>query len=273
MPALSGKTVLITGASRGIGKAIALRCARDGANVVVTGKTETPHPKLPGTIYTAAAEVEKAGGKALPVVLDVRAEEQVADCVRRTVETFGGLDVLVNNASAIHLAGVEKTPTKRFDLMFGINVRGTHMMAHHAIPHLRQASNPHILTLAPPLNLNPSWLAPHAGYTASKYSMSMLAIGMAGELAGAGIASNALWPRTTIATAAVEFVVGAELLERSRRPQIMGDAAYAIVTRPARSCTGNTFIDEDVLREVGIENFESYAVNPRAELQQDIFLD
>ena len=273
MPALSGKTVLITGASRGIGKAIAIRCARDGANVVVTGKTETPHPKLPGTIYSAAEEVEKAGGKALPVVLDVRAEEQVADCVRRAVETFGGLDVLVNNASAIHLAGVEKTPTKRFDLMFGINVRGTHMVAHHAIPHLRQASNPHILTLAPPLNLNPIWFAPHAAYTASKYSMSMLAIGMAGEFASAGIASNALWPRTTIATAAVEFVVGAELLERSRRPEIMADAAHAIVTRPARSCTGNTFIDEEVLREEGIKDFESYAVNPREELRQDIFLD
>ncbi len=273
MPALSGKTILVTGASRGIGKAIALKCARDGANVVVTGKTEDPHPKLPGTIYSAAEEVEQAGGKALAVALDVRAEEQVADCVRRTVETFGGLDVLVNNASAIHLAGVAATPTKRFDLMFGINVRGTHVVSHHAIPHLRQASNPHILTLAPPLNLNPDWFAPHAAYTASKYAMSMLAIGMAGELAEAGIASNALWPRTTIATAAVEFVVGSELMERSRKPGIMADAAHAIVTRPARSCTGNTFIDEDVLREAGVESLASYAVNPTVELQQDIFLD
>ncbi len=273
MPALSGKTVLITGASRGIGRAIAVRCARDGANVVVTGKTQTPHPKLPGTIHAAAEEVERAGGKALAVALDVRVEEQLADCVRRTVETFGGLDVLVNNASAIHLAGVEKTPTKRLDLMFGINVRGTHIVAHHAIPHLRQASNPHILTLAPPLNLNPDWFARHAAYTASKYAMSMLALGMAGELASAGIASNTLWPRTTIATAAIEFVVGPELMERSRRPSIMADAAHAIITRPARSCTGHSFIDEDVLREAGTHSFESYAVRPNSDLQQDLFLD
>ncbi len=273
MPVLSGKTVLVTGASRGIGKAIALRCARDGANVVITGKTEEPHPKLPGTIFSSAEEVEQAGGKALPIALDVRAEDQVAHCVRRTVETFGGLDILVNNASAIHLAGVESTPAKRFDLMFGINVRGTHMVSHHAIPHLRQASNPHILTLAPPLNLNPAWFAPHAAYTASKYAMTMLAIGMAGELAEAGIASNALWPRTTIATAAVEFVVGAELIERSRRPEIMADAAHAIVTRPSRSCTGSTFIDEDVLRDAGVQDFDSYAVNANAELKRDIFLD
>lgn len=273
MPELSGRTVLVTGASRGIGRAIALRCARDGANVVITGKTEEPHPKLPGTIHTVVKEAEEAGGRAIAVRLDVRDEAQVAACVERTVEAFGGIDVLVNNASAIHLAGVAETPAKRFDLMFGINARGTFLASRAAIPHLREASNPHILTLAPPLNLDPAWFAPHAPYTASKYVMTMLAIGMAGELAEDGIASNALWPRTTIATAAVEFVVGAELIERSRTPDVMADAAHAIFSRPARSCTGNAFIDEDVLREEGVADFSAYAVNPKAELKTDLFLD
>ncbi len=273
MGTLAGRTVLITGASRGIGKAIALRCARNGANVVITGKTKEPHPKLPGTIHTAAKEVEQAGGKAIAVSLDVREESQIAACIEKTLEAFGGIDVLVNNASAIHLEGIEGTPAKRWDLMFEINARGTFLASKMAIPHLRKAENPHILTLSPPLALDAKWLAPHAPYTAAKQVMSMLAIGMAGELGKDGIASNTLWPRTTIATAAVEFVIGKEVMQQSRKPEIMADAAYAIFMRPSRSCTGHTFIDEDVLREEGTTDFDAYAVNPDAELRTDLFLD
>lgn len=272
MTSLRGKTLFITGGSRGIGHAIALRAAQDGANVAIAAKTTTPHPKLPGTIYSAAEDIERAGGKALPLMVDVRDEAQIADAIAKTVATFGGLDIVVNNASAISLTSTTATPMKRFDLMFGVNVRATFATSQAAIPHLLKAQNPHILNMAPPLSMNPKWFQHHVAYTMSKYGMSMCVLGMAGELADEGIAVNALWPRTTIATAAVEFAISAELIETSRKPEIMADAAHAILTRPARETTGNFFMDEDLLRSMGVTDFDKYAVKPGATLTPDFFL-
>lgn len=272
MTTLKGKTIFITGGSRGIGRSIALRFAADGANVVIAAKTAEAHPKLEGTIHTVAAEVESAGGKALPIQLDIRDEMAVAAAVKKTAETFGGIDVLVNNASAISLTDTLGTPAKRFDLMHGINTRGTFVCAQACIPFLKRGSNPHILTLSPPLNLKPKWFKPHLAYTLSKYGMSMCTLGLAAELAADGIAANSLWPRTTIATAAVATFFP-QAMAASRLPEIMADAAYAIVTRPSRECTGNFFIDEAVLRTTGVTDFERYAVNRGVPLAADIFLD
>jgi citronellol/citronellal dehydrogenase len=272
MPDLKGKTLFITGASRGIGKAIALRAAADGANVVIAAKTAEPHPKLPGTIYTAAAEVEAAGGKALPLVVDVRDDARVANAVDEAVAHFGGLDVLVNNASAINLTGTLATPMKRFDLMWGVNARATFACSQAAIPHLRQAANPHILNLSPPLDVTAKWFAPHLAYTMSKYGMSLCVLGMAEELRGDGIAVNALWPRTVIATAALAMLGGMVPLENCRKPEIVADAAHAILLRDSRSATGNFFIDEDVLAAAGVSDLDRYAVKPGSPLLPDLFL-
>lgn len=273
MSDLKGKTLFITGASRGIGLAIALRAARDGANVAIAAKTTEAHPKLPGTIHTAAAEVEKAGGRALACVVDVRDEGQVAAAVARTVAAFGGIDVLVNNASAISLTGTLATPMKRFDLMLGINTRGTYACSQACLPHLMKAENPHILNLSPPLNLAPRWFGPHVAYSISKYGMSLCVLGMAEELRPHRVAVNALWPRTVIATAAVQNLLGGDLAIRgSRTPEIVADAAYAILTRPSGACTGNFFLDEDVLAAEGVTDFSRYQVVPGAELIPDFFL-
>jgi citronellol/citronellal dehydrogenase len=269
---LKDKTVFITGASRGIGREIALRFARDGANIVVTGKTADPHPKLKGTIFATAKEVEGVGGRALPLQLDIRDENSVAVAVKETVERFGGIDVLVNNASAINISNTLATPAKRYDLMHQVNARGTFVCSQACIPHLMKSRNPHILTLSPPLNLNPKWFKDHLAYTMAKYAMSMCTLGMAAEFAPNGIAVNSLWPRTTIATAAVETFFP-QAVASSRKPAIMADAAYLIVTRDSRSATGNFFIDEDVLRGHGVTDFEQYAVTPGAPLFNDIFLD
>ena len=258
---LAGKTLFITGASRGIGKAIALRAARDGARVVIAAKTNQPHPKLPGTIHTAAQEIEAAGGKALAVACDIRFEDQVLRAVERTVAAFGGIDILVNNASAISLTGTLATSVKRFDLMMDINARGTWLCSQTCLPHLKKAGNPHILTLSPPLDLRPKWFGPHLAYTMSKYGMSMCVVGLAEEFRADGIAVNALWPRTAIATDALNLIEGIEPA-RCRRPEIVADAAHAILTRPSRSATGRFFSDEDVLTEEGIKDFTSYAVDP-----------
>ena len=269
----SNKTIFITGASRGIGKAIGLRLARAGANIIVTGKTAEPHPKLPGTIYTAAQEMQEAGGQALPVVMDVRFEDQVEEAVEAAVSQFGGIDVLVNNASAIQLTPTLQTDMKRYDLMHHINTRGTFMASQKCLPHLLKASNPHILNLSPPLNMAEKWFAPHVAYTMAKYGMSMCVLGMAGEFRDKGVAVNALWPKTTIATAAVNNLLGGEeLMRRSRTPDIMGDAAFYILRRPAKSCTGQFFIDEEVLREEGITEFDHYRVDPEKELMPDFFI-
>ena len=273
MAALQGKTVFITGASRGIGKAIALRMARDGANVVIAAKTKDPNPKLPGTIYTAAEEVEAAGGKALPVRCDIREEDAVRAAVAQAVERFGGIDVLVNNASAIHLADTATTPMKRFDLMQGVNVRGTFLCTQACLPHLEKSKNPHVLVLSPPLSMRPRWFAPHVAYTIAKYGMSMCVLGMAEEFKRRGIAVNALWPRTVIATAALNLLGGDETAKHGRTPEIVADAAYAIVARPASACTGNFFIDEDVLRSEGIPDFDRYAVKQGEPLMRDLFVD
>jgi citronellol/citronellal dehydrogenase len=272
MPSLKDKTIFITGASRGIGRAIALRCARDGANIVIAAKTSDPHPKLAGTIHSVAAEVEQAGGRALPLQVDIREEDAVFAAVKRAVETFGGIDILVNNASAIGLTGTLATPIKRYDLMTGINTRGTFLCSQACLPHLLKAGNPHILTLSPPLNLNPRWVGPHVAYTISKYGMSLCTLGMAAEFKDKGVAVNSLWPRTTIATAAVE-VFFPQALASSRKPEIMADAAHAILCRDSRGCTGNFFIDETVLRSEGVRDFERYAVTPGAPVATDIFLD
>jgi citronellol/citronellal dehydrogenase len=245
---LAGKTMFISGASRGIGLAIALRAAQDGANVCLVAKTAEPHPRLEGTIYTAAEQIEQAGGKALPIVGDVRDEDSVLGAAAKAVETFGGIDLVVNNASAINLAGTEQLEMKRYDLMQDINTRGTFLVSKACIPHLKRAENPHVLTLSPPLNMDPKWFAGHVGYTIAKYGMSMCTLGMAEEFRGDGIAFNSLWPRTIIATAAVQNLLGGdEAMARSRRPEIMADAAYEIFTRPSRECTGNFFIDEGLL--------------------------
>ena len=273
MANLRGKTLFITGASRGIGKAIGLRAARDGANVVIAAKTAEPHPKLPGTIYTAAKEIEAAGGRALPLVVDVRDEAQIQAAVEKTLETFGGIDILVNNASAIFLAGTVGTPMKRFDLMHQINTRGTYACSQACIPHLKNAANPHILNLSPPLNMDARWFASHVAYTMAKYGMSMCVLGMSAELKKDGIAVNALWPRTPIVTAAVQNLLGGEATIRgSRKPEIVADAAHAIFTKNSRSCTGNFFIDDDVLKAEGVTDLDQYAVVPGAPLLPDFFL-
>ncbi len=273
MPGLKGKTVFITGASRGIGREIALRCARDGANVVITAKTAEPHPTLPGTIHSVAQEVEAAGGRALPIRLDVRDENAVQKAVQQAAATFGGIDILVNNASAILIAGALATPIKRFDLMFGVNVRGTFVCSQACIPYLAKGRNPHILNLAPPLNMGARWFKDHVAYTMAKYGMSMCTLGMAAEFKPQGIAVNSLWPRTTIATAAIEVNFPEAILKASRKPAIMADAAHVIFNRDSRGATGNFYIDETVLREEGVTDFEHYAVSPGTSLYTDLFLD
>src|SRR5215467_1230405 len=278
MKTLPGKTLFISGASRGIGLAIALKAARDGAQIAIAAKTAEPHPKLPGTIHTAAAEIERAGGKALPLAVDIRDEAAVQDAVAQTVTRFSGIDILVNNASAINLTGTLATPMKRFDLMFGVDVRGTFLCSQACLPHLLKAAaagrNPHILTLSPPLNLRPQWFQGHVAYTMSKYGMSMCVLGMAEEFRSAGVAVNALWPRTVIATAALAMIPGmTQRLENCRKPEILADAAHAILTRDAREATGNFYLDEDVLASEGVTDFEPYAVKPGAPLMPDIFLD
>jgi citronellol/citronellal dehydrogenase len=277
MTDLAGRTLFITGGSRGIGLAIAVRAARDGANIAIAAKTVEPHPKLPGTIHSAAAAIEAAGGRALPIACDIRDENAVQAAVKATAEHFGGIDILVNNASAISLTGAAATPMKRFDLMFGVNVRGTFACSQACLPHLKASAaagrNPHILTLSPPLNLDAKWFRDHVAYTIAKYGMSMCVLGMAEEFRAEGIAVNALWPRTVIATAAVAMIPGAsERVDMMRRPEILADAAHAILTRDARSTTGRFFIDEEVLAEEGITDLEGYAVKPGMPLMQDIFL-
>jgi citronellol/citronellal dehydrogenase len=264
----------ITGGSRGIGKAIALRLAREGYNIVIAAKTAEPHPKLEGTIYTAATEIEALGVKALPLQVDIRDEVQIQNAVTKTIETFGRIDVLINNASAINLSPTETIEPKRFDLMHGINVRGTFFTCQACIPHLKNSTNPHILNLSPPLNLNPNWFGQHLAYTMSKYGMSMIVLGLAEELKKYGIGVNALWPRTTIATAAVQNLLGGEyLVQKSRTPEIVADAACAVLKKSSAECTGNFFFDEDVLREEGETDFTKYAVNPQQQLMTDIFID
>ena len=268
------KIVLITGGSRGIGKAIAIKLAREGANLAIVGKTAEPHPKLEGTIYTAAQEIADAGpGKVLPLQGDVRSEENIKQFVEATANTFGGIDILVNNASAITLSPTEQLPVKRFDLMHSINVRGTFLVSQACIPFLKKAHNPHILNLSPPLNLDPSWFARHLAYTMSKYGMSMVVLGLAEELKQYRIAANALWPKTTIATAAIKNLLGGDfLMQRSRTPEIVADAAFYILQKPSFETTGNFFIDEEVLMKEGITDFAKYAVNPEQKLMMDLFL-
>lgn len=269
----NNKTVFITGASRGIGKAIALKLAAEGASIIIAAKSTEENPKLGGTIYSAAAEIEAIGGKALAVQTDIRYEEQIAAAVQQGVDRFGGIDIVINNASAIQLTNTEQTDTRRFDLMYNINVRGTFLVTRHCIPYLKQSSNAHILTLSPPVNMQPQWLGAHVAYTISKFNMSMLALGWAAEFKKDGVASNTLWPRTTIATAAVKNLLGGQaLIDRSRTVDIVADAAYAILRRPSAGCTGNNFIDEDVLQEEGVTDFAKYAVVPGAALQVDLFL-
>jgi citronellol/citronellal dehydrogenase len=274
MADLKGRTMFISGASRGIGLAIAERAARDGANIALIAKTAEPDPRLEGTIYTAAEAIEAAGGQALPIVGDIRFEEQVVAAVKQTVERFGGIDICVNNASAIQLEGSETLPMKRYDLMQNINARGTFLVSRSCVPHLRTGTNPHILTLSPPLNMDPKWFSGHLGYTIAKYSMSMCTLGLAAEYASDGIAANSLWPRTMIATAAVRNLLGGDAaMARSRKVEIMGDAAYAIITRDSRGCTGNFFIDDEVLAEEGVTDLSGYSVGDGSELVTDIFLD
>lgn len=273
-PSLAGRTMLVSGGSRGIGLAIALRAARDGANVALLAKTAEPHPKLEGTIYTAAEAVEQAGGQALPIVGDVREDASVDEAVAKTVERFGGIDVVVNNASAINLSPIRTLEPKRYDLMLDINTRGTFLLSRAAIPHLERSDNAHVLTLSPPIDLAPRWLGSHAAYTLSKYGMSMLTLGLAEELREVGVAANCLWPRTIIATAAVQNLLGGdEAMARSRRPEIMADAAHAILTRPSREATGNAYIDDEVLAEAGITDLSPYRYGDSDDdLVPDIFL-
>lgn len=273
MSTLKGKTIFITGASRGIGKAIALRAARDGANIVIAAKTAAAHPKLEGTIYTAAEEIEKAGGKALACITDIRDEAQIAAAVAKAVETFGGIDILINNASAISLSGTVETPMKRYDLMNGVNARGTFACSQACIPHLKKALNPHILMNSPPLQMLPRWFGPHVAYTMAKFGMSMCVLGMAEELKDDGIAVNALWPRTMIATAAVQNLLGGdEAMRGARLPAIMADAAYAILTKPSREVTGHFFIDDEVLAKEGVSDLSRYQAVPGEQLIPDLFV-
>lgn len=272
MNTLAGKTLFITGASRGIGLAIALRAARDGANVVIAAKSVVANPKLPGTIHGAAAAVEAAGGKALAIQCDIREEEQVRAAVAATVERFGGLDILVNNASAIWLRGTLDTPIKRFDLMQQVNARGTFLCSQVCLPHLLQSGNPHILTLAPPPSLDPKWWAPHTGYTLAKMGMSFVVLGLAAEFGPQGVAVNALWPRTIIATDALKMIPGIETA-RCRRPEIVADAAHAVLVRPSREVCGRFLIDEQVLREAGVSDFSAYAIDAAQPPLPDLFLD
>jgi citronellol/citronellal dehydrogenase len=270
---LGGKTLFITGASRGIGKAIGLRAARDGANIVVAAKTHRKHPKLPGTIHTAVEEIEAAGGQGLALRLDVRDEQAIEAAVEEAVARFGGIDILVNNASAIMLASTLELPIKRYDLMLDVNMRGTYMMSRACIPALKRSANPHVLNLAPPLNLNPEWFKGHVAYTMAKYGMSMCVLGMSEEFRSDGIAFNALWPRTVIDTAAISILGGTVKPENCRTVEIMADAAHAILCQDARRCTGRFFLDEDVLRATGVRDFDRYAVKPGAPLMRDLFLD
>jgi len=267
------KTVFITGASRGIGKTIALRLAAEGANVVVAAKSTVENPKLGGTIFSAAKEIEEAGGKALAVQCDIRFEDQVKNAVEKAVNTFGGIDILINNASAISLTPVEKTESKAFGLMYDINVKGTFFVSKECIPYLKKGSNPHILNLSPPINMDIKWLTNHTAYTMSKYNMTMIALGLSGELKKYKVAANSLWPRTTIATAAVRNLLGGEaLVNMSRTPEIIADAAFYILQKSSVECTGNTFIDEEVLANEGITDLEKYAVIPGGKLYTDLFL-
>lgn len=268
---LAGCTLFITGASRGIGKAIALKAAKDGANIVIAAKTAEPHPTLPGTIYTAAAEIEAAGGKALPCIVNVREEQQIINAVEKAVETFGGIDILVNNASAISLTGTLETETKKVNLMMDVNVRGTYLTSKICLPHLRKSMNPHILNLSPPMNLNPMWFKNHCAYTISKYGMSMCVLGMAEEFRGE-VAVNALWPKTAIHTAAMDMLGGSGIEKQCRKTDIIADAAYCILTKP-KSFTGNFIIDEVLLREEGVKDFDAYAIAPGHPLVPDFFLD
>ena len=274
MTTLKDRTLFITGGSRGIGLAIALRAARDGANIIIAAKTAEPHPKLPGTIYSAAEEIEQAGGRALPVVCDIRSEEAVKAAVAAGVEQFGGIDICINNASAISLRPTSETSMARFDLMHQVNTRGTFLVSKTCLPHLEQADNPHILNLSPPLNMEERWFAPHVAYTMAKYGMSLCVLGMAGEFRSRGIAVNALWPRTAIATAAVRNLLGGdEMIRRSRKPEIMADAAHVILTRPASEFTGQFCVDDEVLESVGITDLEPYAIDPSLSLMPDFFVD
>ncbi len=270
---LAGKTLFITGASRGIGLAIGLRAARDGANVAIAAKTAEPHPKLSGTIYTAAVEIERAGGKALPLVVDVRDEAMVKEAIARTAARFGGIDIVVNNASAISLTPVATTDMKRFDLMHQINTRGTFVVSKWAIPHLEKAANPHILMISPPLDMKERWFAAHTAYTMAKFGMSLVVLGLAGELRGKGIAVNALWPRTVIATAAVQNLLGGEaMMRQSRKPEIVADAAYVLFCKPAREITGRFLIDDSFLAANGVDDFDRYRVDPTQKLAPDFFV-
>jgi citronellol/citronellal dehydrogenase len=274
---LKGKTLFISGASRGIGLAIAIRAARDGANIAIAAKSDQPHPKLPGTIHTAAADIEAAGGKALPMQVDIRDENAVAAAASKCAEHFGGIDILVNNASAISLTGTLETPMKRFDLMFGVNVRGTYVCSQACLPYLLKSAqagrNPHILNLSPPLSMKTRWFAPHVAYTMAKYGMSMCVLGMAEEFRSAGVAVNALWPRTVIATAALNLIPMADP-KLGRKPEILADAAHVIVTRDSRSCTGNFFIDDEVLAQAGVKDLDQYAVTPgNRNFLPDFFVD
>lgn len=274
---LAGKTLLMSGGSRGIGLAIALRAARDGANIALLAKTDQPHPKLEGTVHTAAAEIVAAGGRALPIVGDVRDDDSITEAVLKTQGEFGGIDIVVNNASAIDLSGTLELATKRFDLMQAVNVRGTFLLSRAALPHLREAENPHILSLSPPLNLSPKWLGAHTGYTLAKYGMTMATLGIAAEFADDGIAANTLWPRTTIATAAVQYSLGGDrMMAASRTPEIYADAAYEVLVQPARAYSGQTLIVEDVLEAAGITDLSGYAAvpgTPDDALFPDVFLD
>jgi citronellol/citronellal dehydrogenase len=270
---LAGKTLFITGASRGIGLAIALRAARDGANIAIAAKTDAPHPKLPGTIHTAAAEIEAAGGRALALMVDVRDEESVKAAIERTAAHFGALDIVVNNASAIGLTPAASTDMRRFDLMHQVNARGTFMVSKYAIPHLQRAGNPHILMLSPPLDMKEKWFAPHTAYSMAKFGMSLVVLGLAGELKPKGIAVNALWPRTTIATSAIRNLLGGdEVVRRSRTPDIVADAAYGIFAKPAKSFSGNFLIDDSFLAAEGVSDFDRYRVDPTQPLQPDFFV-
>ncbi|MDO9443406.1 MAG: NAD(P)-dependent oxidoreductase [Beijerinckiaceae bacterium] len=270
---LAGKTLFITGASRGIGLAIALRAARDGANVIIAAKTADPHPKLPGTIYTAAEEIEKAGGKALPLMVDVRDDDQVRSALERSVAHFGGLDIVVNNASAISLTDSQATDMKRYDLMQQINARGTFMVSKFAIPYLEKSANPHILMLSPPLDMKEKWFAAHTAYSMAKFGMSLVVLGLAGELRRKGIAVNALWPRTTIATSAVQNLLGGDSLMRaSRKPDIIADAAHEVFTTPSRELSGKFLIDDTFLYERGVRDFDNYRVDPSVALAVDFFV-